>query len=278
MDYHYETLNHETFQKLAQALIVAQFPYTQCLPVGQPDGGRDAVFVPPEATRDQFVVFQVKFSRAPEEKSERDAINGLVRSELHKVQQLARQGATHYYFVTNVRGTAHPDVGSIDIVNDQLTETFGIPVYIWWRDDLDRRLDNYSDVKWSYPEILKASDILPLLIQSEDKQNTGRAVKSYMATQCQADKDVKFKQVELQRSLIDLFVDLPVGLKSSRTDRTPSGDFSAADSSELDAYVHRLDLDEDFDDESAAAPVHGGLVGAFLLRMPWKPGRVEICD
>ena len=44
MDYHYEALNDQSFQKLAQALIVAQHPNTQCLPVGQPDGGRDAYF------------------------------------------------------------------------------------------------------------------------------------------------------------------------------------------------------------------------------------------
>ena len=58
MDYHYETLNGQSFQKLCQALIVAQNPNTQCLPVGQPDGGRDAFFFHAEPDQAKFAVFQ----------------------------------------------------------------------------------------------------------------------------------------------------------------------------------------------------------------------------
>ena len=69
MDYHYEALNDQRFQKLSQALIVAQNPNTQCLPVGQPDGGRDAYLFHTESDQNKLVVFQVKFSRDPSSKS-----------------------------------------------------------------------------------------------------------------------------------------------------------------------------------------------------------------
>ena len=66
MTYNYEALNDQTFQKLAQALIVTVHPETICLPVRQPDGGRDAFFYHAALDRKQFVVFQVKFSTNPE--------------------------------------------------------------------------------------------------------------------------------------------------------------------------------------------------------------------
>ena len=111
MSYYYEALNDQTFQKLVQALIVKAHPETVCLPVRQPDGGRDAYFYHDALDRKTFVLFQVKFSANPKEKEARDAINGLIRSEKEKVEILIQKGATHYYLVTNVQGTAHLDSG-----------------------------------------------------------------------------------------------------------------------------------------------------------------------
>ena len=276
MDYHYEALNHQRFQKLAQALIVAQYPNTQCLPVGQPDGGRDAYSSSAEPNQDKFFVFQVKFSLCPQNKTEGDAIKALIESEQEKVEELIRHGATHYFFVTNIRGTAHLDVGSIDKVNKKLTEAFSIPAQVWWRDDMDRRLDQAIDVKWSYPEILKATDLLPLLVQSpEDTQDlqSVRALKSYMATQYKADRDVKFKQVDLKLKLTALFVDLPLGHKRQQIE----GDhrrqqFHMEDPGDIDTYINQLYLYEDYEFEDEYTFDHSGLAGAFLLQMPLGKG------
>ena len=84
MEYHYETLDDKRFQKLCQALIVAQYPNTQCFPVGQPDGGRDAISFHPESNQGEFIVFQVKFSLHPNNKTERDVIKSLIKSEQEK--------------------------------------------------------------------------------------------------------------------------------------------------------------------------------------------------
>jgi NADPH-dependent 7-cyano-7-deazaguanine reductase QueF len=64
MDHQLENLGPERFQHLCQALLVQEFPGTNCLPVGQPDGGRDAVrYASDEANPSAFTVCQVKYCR-----------------------------------------------------------------------------------------------------------------------------------------------------------------------------------------------------------------------
>ncbi len=272
MDYNYEALSDQRFQKLAQALIVAQYQNTQCLPVGQPDGGRDALLFIDEVSHDNFVAFQVKFSLDPKTKTERDVIEALIKSEEEKVKKLIQRGATCYHLVTNVQGTSHLDGGSIDKTNKVLSDAFDIPTYVWWRDDLDRRLDSANDIKWSYPEILKATDILPvllLLIQRPEDHQAARAFQSYMATQYENDKEVKFKQVDLQRKLTDLFVDLPLGHKRQRTEQNTPVDMDDDDIEEkLGDYINQLNSEFERDNPFD----HSGLAAAFLLQMPPQKG------
>ena len=202
MTYYYEALNDISFQKFAQSLVVSVHPETICLPVRQPDGGRDAFFYHAALDRKNFVVFQIKFSKTPNDKTERDSIDSLIKSEEEKVTTLIERGATHYYLVTNVQGTAHLGSGSIDTVNEILTERFKIPCFVWWRDDLDARLDNASDIKWSYPEICRATDILQLLIKRPEFTSdleAARAITAYMSKQHGDDRDVKFKQVGIEK-------------------------------------------------------------------------------
>lgn len=67
MDYQYENLGPEHFQEICQSLLVKEFPRTQCFPVAQPDGGRDATVFHlfHYAQEKEFIVFQVKFVRNP---------------------------------------------------------------------------------------------------------------------------------------------------------------------------------------------------------------------
>jgi hypothetical protein len=169
--YHYETLGDERFQQFCQALLAASFPNTQCLPVGQPDGGRDAFlfehFLADKRSRQRnanMIVFQVKYIKNPSDaRTERAMIEEVVKSEHPKIEKLKCAGLSKYYLLTNLKGTAHPHVGSIDRVNKLLTDSLGIEAYCWWRDDLDRRVDGNSSVKLSYPDIMKATDLFTLI-------------------------------------------------------------------------------------------------------------------
>lgn len=210
MDYDLERLGDERFQKLCQAMLVTLHPSLQAVPLNQADGGRDA-FLPFRTSNSKgLLVFQVKFSNTPRARTERDALIALVRQEKAKVLQLIERGAKEYHFLTNIAGTAALDVGSIDTVNEILTKEFGIPSYCWWRDDIERRIDVNTDLRWSYPEILRGTDVLQLLVTSRfSEPHRDTALRAYLTTQFENDEEVKFKQVELQNKLISLFVDVP---------------------------------------------------------------------
>ena len=277
MDYFYETLGEQRFQTFVQALFVAQHPRTQCLPVGQPDGGRDAFFFIAPNREDHGVV-QVKFSRDPQNKTERDAVQDLIKSEKPKIAKLIRRGAKEYFFVTNVRGTSHIETGSVDRVNSELTNAFGIPVNVWWRDDIDRRLEQHVDIKWSYPEVLKATDILPMLLNraSYDENKAllaARSLTNYMATQYYADKEIRFKQADLRSDLITSFVDLPLGIKRSQNRGDHVQHYRDQGGDTLGAYIAQLAsyATSDFDADDNAVE-HSGPAGAYLLQMPLFKG------
>jgi hypothetical protein len=212
MNYFFEMISDTRFQELCQSLLIKQFPKMQCLPVDQPDGGRDAFVRRPNKKAKGLIAFQVKWVNDPLSKDSREFISEVIEKEKHKVRKLIERGATEYYLLTNVRGTSHLDAGSIDKVEKRLTETFGIESYCWWRDDLERRLDSNPEVKWSFPDILRATDaILPLLLgNSEPSRSRWNAIKSFLATQYANDFKLKFKQVELDKNIVDLFVDVPI--------------------------------------------------------------------
>lgn len=228
--YHYELLGDERFQSLCQDLVLTVFPRAQCLPVGQPDGGRDAFSVSARRNSDaseiglsEMTVFQVKFSRFPKgERSARDEIEEIIKSEKPKIDKLKKRGLKKYVLITNIQGTANIDVGSIDKVNSLLSREFEIDSECWWRDDLDRRIDVNSKIKWSFPEILRATDLLEKLVENklgEDQIRRQSAIRAFIASQFEADKELKFKQTDLRSEVKDLFVDLPMMLPESSSNR-----------------------------------------------------------
>jgi hypothetical protein len=155
MDHSLENLGPERFQQLCQALLVKEFPGVICLPVGQPDGGRDALLRNGRHDDQALTVYQVKFARqAPSGADARKWVLDAVDGELEKVNRLVERGANQYFFITNVAGTAHLDHGSIDRLQDELASRLPIPATCWWRDDINRRLDGTWDIKLRYPEVL----------------------------------------------------------------------------------------------------------------------------
>ena len=188
--YQYEQLNDESFQQLSQSLLLRAFPDLQCFPVGQPDGGRDAIgrLFESSPISNKFILFQVKFARR--ELSPNDARAWLLRtlrSELPKVQEQIGAGAERFVLVTNVSGTAHPEAGSVDTLQALLEEHIPIPAQAWWRDDLDRRLDDAWDLKFSYPALFSGPDLLRLVIEASPTEGS--------RTSSQCDNSLPFRAV-----------------------------------------------------------------------------------
>ena len=214
--YQYEQLNDESFQQLSQSLLLRAFPDLQCFPVGQPDGGRDATVrlfeTAPGATG--FILFQVKFARRELNPNEaRDWLVRTLRSELPKVVEQMAEGAKCFVLVTNVAGTAHSEVGSVDKLQALLEEHIPIPAQAWWRDDLDRRLDNAWDLKFIYPALFSGADLLRLVVDSspsEGRERRENAITAFLSRQFESDREVKFKQAELENDIFELFTDVPM--------------------------------------------------------------------
>ncbi len=224
MDYPLENLSPEKFQLFCQALLAKEFPGLQCMPVSQPDGGRDAIQYTP-GTKSGMIVFQIKFVRKPQaEKDPHKWLEGIIVEEMPKIKQLIAVGAKQYVLLTNVPGTGHPDSGSIDTVNSLLSKQLEIPAVCWWRNEICRRLDDAWNLKWVYPELMTGPDLIRTIIEtglSENKERRASAIRAFITHQYTIEQEVKFKQVELQNRLLDLFIDVPIQSRWEYTYTSP---------------------------------------------------------
>ena len=217
MDYPLENLGPDRFQEICQALLAKEFPDVQCFPIAQSDGGRDAVSLYTKGKHGGFIVYQVKYTQRPlSEKDPHRQILKFVKDESPKITKLIPQGAKKYVLMTNIPGTAIPGSGSIDIVQKLLDCHIEIPAQCLWRNDINRRLDNAWNIKWSYPEILNGPDIVRIILQTGLTEHVDRrisTIQTFLRGQYDHDTDVRFKQVELQNELLDLFIDVPIDLR-----------------------------------------------------------------
>ena len=213
MDYPFQNLNPEKFQQFCQALLTKEYPNVQCFPVAQPDGGRDAVAYLGIDSDRSFIMYQIKWVKRPFALPDPHKwLVGILEEEAPKLKKQIPKGATRFVLITNVPGTAHPDSGSIDKVN-QLLNKLDVPSICWWLDDLNRRLDGSWDLKWVYPELMTGPDLIRSVIESRLSENSERrsdAIRSFVKHQFCQEQEVKFRQVELQNRLLDLFIDVPI--------------------------------------------------------------------
>ncbi len=217
MDYLYENLGDERFQEFCSCLISKKFPNIQAFPVGQPDGGRDTIVYRMDSNVKEFIVFQVKFIRNPNQNRDiHKWFTSTIEGEVEKIKKLIPKGAKEYYLITNAKGTAHLDTGSKDKVNAILEKHIKIPSICWWADDISRMFEIDPLFKWSFPEILNGQDILNALLfegLNENKDRRESVIKAYLVDQYETDNEVKFKQIDLKNRLLDLFTDVPIKVK-----------------------------------------------------------------
>ncbi|MFB7947830.1 NACHT domain-containing protein [Kitasatospora phosalacinea] len=224
--YDYERIGEKPFQKLCNALLAHCFPEVRCFPVGHSDGGRDAVL--PQDGK-QAVVFQVKWTASPL----KDPVSWLaetVREETANILRLIADGASEYYLMTSLAGTAVPKRGTMDKLDERLSvyqKRFGIPIKVWWRADIDARVDAAPDaIKWAYSDMLSGHDLMRYFIDGANAaahdHRLRTLVSKVVATQWEEDVRVKFKQAELtSHDLTDLFVDVEgIRLAQARSTRS----------------------------------------------------------
>jgi hypothetical protein len=145
-----------------------------------------------------------------------------MEEELPKIKKLIPKGASQYVLLTNIPGTAHPEVGAIDLLSTMLGSSLEIPAICWWRDDINRRLDCAWSLKWAYPELMTGQDLLRAIIEaglSEHRERRSATLRAFLRHQYDQDEQVRFKQVELQNRLLDLFIDVPINLGDKQATR-----------------------------------------------------------
>ncbi|MCA1271836.1 hypothetical protein LCE32_17515 [Streptomyces sp. 7G] len=189
-----------------------------------PDGGRDASV--PTSTTSDSIVFQVKYRKPTPNKLTTpdeicDWLEGHITGELPKIERLAKKGASKYIVVTNAQCSSHADVGTRDRMQNWLNQNVGIPSQVWWRDDVDRRLDGETEIKRSYGFLRDIEGLAELIgaalpgtehheiIQISRRDSRISALLKYMRHQYERDSIVKFKQAELKPALLDVYVDIP---------------------------------------------------------------------
>ena len=223
--YDYERLGEKPFQKLCNALLAHCFPNIRCFPVGHSDGGRDAV-LPQDG--EQMAIFQVKWTSRPS----KDPVAWLtqtIKEEKASIERLVSEGAKEYFLLTSLAGTAVPKRGTMDRLDVELakySQEFGIAMKVWWRADIDARVDAAPDaIKWAYSDMLAGRELVRYLIEGANTaaydHKLRALVMKVIATQWEEDAKVKFKQAELtSHDLADLFIDVEaVRISQARSTR-----------------------------------------------------------
>jgi len=180
--YQFQRLSGETFQQMAQALLekkrrgiggLIQFCSSGA------DGAREATWTQPvnhpEYVRpatsatdvDKHWVFQVKFHDIGLRGWEgaNSAVLSDLKSELEKVSTKYKVPCHHYVLITNVPLTGARRIGTRDKIL-KIAEEWKpkIPnIEVWDAADLSRMLDNNTDVRASYAELILPGDVLSAL-------------------------------------------------------------------------------------------------------------------
>jgi hypothetical protein len=213
-EFPYEALDGNRFQRLCQALLVATFPDLQALPLNQGDGGRDAFLRLRQPG--ETIVFQCKWSQNPA--GVKDPTQWLANSlarEAGNIKDLANAGVTRYRVMTNVVGTSRAQKGAIARLQKYMDGIVPISdIQCWWRADIDARLRAHPALRWEFPELLTGIQVLKELMEDalgEDARRRTLAIRSFLADQFDADRSVRFQQIDLEDADLDkVFVDVPL--------------------------------------------------------------------
>lgn len=177
--YLYERLPEKRFQQLVSAVLALHHRDVTCFPVGQKDGGRDAVV---KRENKPFLIYQVKWAKDPV-KNPVAWLTATINEERDNIKRLVADGAQSYVLVTCIAGTSGRSTGSMDQLDRKFAEysqEFGIPMSVWWRADLDARVDSApQELIWSYSEMLAGQDAVRYVIEADKiaaEQQTLRAL------------------------------------------------------------------------------------------------------
>ena len=233
------------FQRLVNAFLTARFGEDARLtPLMGTDGGSDGETAPNnpnmefrfentvrssnnnpliEPPRPGRYLFQAKYHRTGERRLSdlRAQVVREFKDELNQnvLRRQDREEVNYFFVVTNV--TASRDaLRKVDDVRKRLLSGQNrLHADIWWGERIVTSLDWSPDLWLSFPEIFPGGSP-PLLARASNSQTDGlsRTFRLAITRQYSRDLTVKFRQIELDQQLLDLFVDLDAELHAESDD------------------------------------------------------------
>ena len=235
------------FQRLVNAFLVARFGENARLtPSRGPDAGSDgetasdnphmefrcttpfassshSLLMPPRPGR---YLFQTKYH--PTGTHRLSDLRGRVVQEFATELQNAilrrpdRRNVDYFFLVTNVPASKNA-LAQIDKIRARrVPRNRRLHVDVWWAETITTFLDWSPKLWFAFPEVFPGSTP-PLLAQAfaPETRASSRPIRTAISQQYARDLTVKFRQIELEQQLYDLFVDLDVELRWEPDDLPP---------------------------------------------------------
>ena len=225
------------FQRLVNAILTARFGEdVRLTPIQGKDGGSDGETAKAnpyfefryedsseqltnpliEAPRPGRYLFQVKYHRTGEHRL--SDLRSIVVREFQAalndeiLSRLDRNDVNYFFLVTNL--TASKDAfRKVDEIRSDVSQKIQhLHADVWWGERITAALD-WAPQLWSaYPELFPGQ-FPPLVGMATTKHPEGLSLNLKLATaqQYARDSQVKFRQINLEKHLVDLFVDLGIG-------------------------------------------------------------------
>ena len=224
------------FQRLVNTILTARFGEDARLtPIQGPDGGSDGetttanpymefvydralshsnnpLVEPPRSGR---YLFQAKYHLTGEQRLTdiRSTVVREFKTELtdNVLNCPDRQDANYFFLVTNVP-SSKDSLRKIDDIRLELLKTRDhLHADIWWGERIKAFLDWAPELWQAYPELFPGGvpPVLGMAISHKAK-DIARTLKLAVTRQYERDSQVKFRQIQLEKRLLDLFVDLDV--------------------------------------------------------------------
>ena len=224
------------FQRLVNAILTARFGEDARLtPLQGADGGSDGETAKDnpylefrhtlsseqstnpliEAPRPGRYLFQAKYHRTGEHRLSdlRSVVAGEFKTALtdELLNRLDRDDVNYFFLVTNV-SASKDSIRRIDEIRvELLQDKQHLHADVWWGERITAALDWAPQLWPTYPELFPGRTP-PLLGLAATKHPEGlsRTLKLATAQQYARDSLVKFRQIALEKRLLDLFVDLDI--------------------------------------------------------------------
>ena len=246
MEYDLNQISNPTrFQRLMNALLTARFGEDARLtPLRGPDGGSDGETAPDNpnmefgCTTNRSVpsnpivtspdpgryIFQAKYHQTGAQRISdlRSQVVKEFESELTKsvLNRPDRQDVDYFFVVTNIMASKSA-IERVDKIRRRLLrEHRRLHADVWWGEKVVAFLDWSPELWIAFPEIFPGG-VPPILAQTliADNEGISRSFRIAASQEYERDLAVKFRQIELEHKLFDLFVDLDVRLHPHEDDR-----------------------------------------------------------